>query len=68
MVGSDAHPQHQPTLFKRKEKVQSVLESRMLSHLPKVPILILKNPAPLSGLSLKDLKCCSQPLWERDSS
>lgn len=61
-------PSISPPFSRGREKVQSVLESRMLSHLPRFPSLILKNQLHFQAFPLKDLKCCSQPLWERDSS
>ena len=48
--------------------VHSVLESRMLSHLPRFPSLILKHQLHFQAFPLRDLKCYFQPLWERDSS
>lgn len=57
-----------PSFSRGREKVQSVLESGMLSHLPRFPSLILKNQLHFQAFPLKDLKGCSQPLWERDSS
>ena len=61
-------PSISPPFSRGREMVHSVLESRMLSHLPRFPSLILKHQLHFQAFPLRDLKCYFQPLWERDSS
>ena len=51
MVGSDAHPRHQPVLFKRKGKGTERVGKRDAFSSPKVPIPNSEKSAPLPGLS-----------------
>lgn len=51
VVGSDAHPQHQPALFKRKGKGTQRVGKRDAFSSPKVSIPNSETSAPLPGLS-----------------